>query len=120
MLLGSTSFFGNLVTTVLIFLLLMSGYSLVSSLFQEATDVPLSAVAADVAAGKIQTITVNGDSLNLKYADESRKVSRKDPSSGLPNACDVWCDTCPARESLYRNTRTIKIPVLVPHARASF
>ena len=90
MLLGGPSFFGNLVTTVLIFLLLMSGYSLVSSLFQEATDVPLSAVAADVAAGKIQTITVNGDSLNLKYADESEKVSRKDPSSGLPETLATY------------------------------
>ena len=58
--------------------------------FQEATDVPLSAVAADVAAGKIQTITVNGDSLNLKYADESEKVSRKDPSSGLPETLATY------------------------------
>ena len=44
------SFFANLITTVLIFLLLMSAYSLVSGFFQPANDVPLSVVAADVAA----------------------------------------------------------------------
>ncbi|MCR4275818.1 MAG: ATP-dependent zinc metalloprotease FtsH [Candidatus Parcubacteria bacterium] len=88
--LGGPSFFGNLVTTILIFLLLMSAYSLVASFFQPANDVPLSAVAADVAAGKIQTISVNGDSLNLTYADGSTKVSRKDPSSGLPETLATY------------------------------
>ncbi len=89
-LLGGPSFFGNLVTTVLIFLLLMSAYSLFSSFFQSTTDVPLSAVAADVAAGKIQTIVVNGDSLDLTYADGSAKTSRKDPSAGLPETLATY------------------------------
>ncbi len=82
--LGGPSFLGNLATTVLIFLILMSAYSLVASFVQPANDVPLSAVAADVAAGKISTILVNGDSLKLVYADGSSKSSRKDPSAGLP------------------------------------
>ena len=90
LLLGGPSFFGNLVTTVLIFLLLMGAYSLVASLFQPVNDVPLSVVAADVAEGKIQKITVNGDSLDLVYTDESTKVSRKDPSSGLPETLATY------------------------------
>ena len=87
---GGPSFFGNLLTTVLIFLILMSVYSLVASLIQPSKDVPLSAVAADVAAGKVSTITVNGDSLDLTYADQSTKTSRKDPSAGLPETLATY------------------------------
>ncbi|TSC70169.1 MAG: cell division protease FtsH [Parcubacteria group bacterium Gr01-1014_49] len=87
---NTPSFFGNLVTTVLIFLLLMSGYSLVSGFMKSDDSVPLSVVAADVAAGKIRTITVNGDSLDLTYADESTKTSRKDPSAGLPETLATY------------------------------
>ncbi len=89
-LMGGPSFFGNLVTTVLIFILLMSGYSLVSSLFQPADTIPLSVVAADVGAGKIRSIIINGDSLTLEYIDESTKVSRKEPSSGLPETLATY------------------------------
>ena len=89
-LLGGPSFFSNLITTVLIFLLLMSVYSLVEGLSKPADDVPLSVVAADVAEGKIRSITVNGDSLDLVYADESTKVSRKDPSAGLPETLATY------------------------------
>ncbi len=84
------SFFGNLATTVLIFLILMSAYSLIGSFVQPSNDVPLSVVAADVAAGKVSTITVNGDSLNLVYADKSTKTSRKDPSAGLPETLATY------------------------------
>ncbi|MDP1690295.1 MAG: ATP-dependent zinc metalloprotease FtsH [bacterium] len=87
---GSPSFFSNLVTTVLIFLLLMSGYSLIESFFQPSDIVPLSVVAADVATGKISAITVNGDSLDLAYADKSVKTSRKDPSAGLPETLATY------------------------------
>jgi cell division protease FtsH len=84
MALGGPSFFGNLVTTVLIFLVLMSVYSLISDVFKPSENVPLSVVAADVRASKITAITVNGDSLDLTYTDGTEKVSRKDPSAGLP------------------------------------
>ncbi len=84
------SFFGNLVTTILIFLLLMSAYSLIESFIKPSDDVPLSVVAADVAAGKVKSIIVEGDSLNLVYTDESTKISRKDPSAGLPETLATY------------------------------
>lgn len=87
---GGPSFFGNLITTVLIFLLLMSAYSLITGFVQPSTDIPLSVVAADVAAGKVNTIMVNGDSLNLTYADQSTKTSRKDPVAGLPETLATY------------------------------
>ncbi len=88
--LGGPSFFGNLLTTVLIFLLLMSAYSIIESFTKPASDVPLSVVAADVAEGKIKSIIVKGDSLDLVYTDESIKVSRKDSSAGLPETLATY------------------------------
>ncbi len=81
--LGGPSFLGNLATTILIFFILMSLYSLIGSFSEPNNSIPLSEVAADVATGKISAITVNGDALNVVYADKSVKTSRKDPSAGL-------------------------------------
>lgn len=89
-LMGGPSFFSNLITTILIFVLLMSGYSLIESAVKPTNEVPLSVVAADVAAGKIKEITVNGDSLDLTYTDTTTKVSRKDPSAGLPETLATY------------------------------
>ena len=88
--LGGPSFFGNLITTVIIFLFLMSAYSLFGSLTHKPTEVPLSTVAADVAAGKVQSVTVDGDALDLKYADGTEKISRKDSAAGLPETLAVY------------------------------
>ena len=87
---GGPSFFGNLLTTILIFLLLMSAYSLVESFTKPSTTIPLSVVATDVVEGKVKAIVVNGDSLELEYADGSAKVSRKDPSAGLPETLATY------------------------------
>lgn len=88
--LGGPSFAGNLVTTIFIFLLLMSAYSIIEGFAKPSDEVPLSVVAADVAEGKIKSITVNGDSLEITYDDESEKTSRKDPSSGLPETLATY------------------------------
>ena len=87
---GGPSFFGNIITTIIIFLFLMSGYSLFSSLTQKPPEVPLSTVAADVAAGKVESISVDGDSLDLKYTDGTEKISRKDSAAGLPETLAVY------------------------------
>ncbi len=87
---GGPSFVSNLITTILMFLLLMSAYSLVGDLTQPTSTIPLSAVATDVAAGKISSVTVNGDSLDLTYSDGSTKTSRKDPSAGLPETLATY------------------------------
>ena len=68
----------------------MSAYSLIVSFFQPSNNIPLSTVAADVIAGKVSAITVDGDSLNLSYADGTAKTSRKDPSAGLPETLATY------------------------------
>ncbi|HET9641715.1 MAG TPA: ATP-dependent metallopeptidase FtsH/Yme1/Tma family protein, partial [Candidatus Paceibacterota bacterium] len=87
---GGPSFFGNLITTVLIFLLLMSVYSVIASAIQPSNSIPVSEVAADVASGKVKAITVNGDSLDLTYQDGTTKTSRKDSASGLPETLATY------------------------------
>ena len=89
-LLSGPSFFGNLVTTILIFLFLMSAYSLISGFVTPKDEIPLSVVATDVAAGKVSSITVEGDSLELTYTDGSEKISRKDPAAGLPETLATY------------------------------
>ncbi|NNM83944.1 ATP-dependent zinc metalloprotease FtsH [Candidatus Parcubacteria bacterium] len=68
----------------------MSLYSLVGSFSEPNNSIPLSEVASDVAAGKINAITVNGDALNIVYTDKSVKTSRKDPSAGLPETLATY------------------------------
>ncbi len=89
-LIGGPSFFSNFISTVLIFLILMSLYSLAASSLQPSKDITLSAVASDVVAGKVATIVVSGDTLNLVYTDGSTKTSLKDPSAGLPETLATY------------------------------
>src|SRR5689334_11881519 len=74
---------GNIISTVLIFLILMSVYTLIVNNNQE-DKVSLSQVAGDVKAGVVSTIEVSGNSLTLTYADGAEKKSMKDPDQGLP------------------------------------
>jgi len=81
---------GNFISTVLIFLILMSLYSLVAESVKPSVEIPLSTVATDVAAGKITSITVSGDSLEITYKDATTKTSLKDPSAGLPETLATY------------------------------
>lgn len=87
---GGPSFIGNLLTTLIIFLFLMSLYSLFSSLTASPETIPLSQVAADVESGKIAEIVVRADELSLSYLDESKKVSRKDTAATLPETLATY------------------------------
>jgi cell division protease FtsH len=80
---GGPSFLNNLLSTVLIFLFLISAYSLYVGATQGKKDVSLSQVAQDVKAGTISEIAVSGNSLALTYIDGSKKTSTKDSATGL-------------------------------------
>ena len=78
-----SSFTGNLISTVLIFLLLMSLYTLFTSPGPKTQEIPISQVAQDVEAGKVTAIKVSGESLSITYADGTTRASRKDPAAAL-------------------------------------
>lgn len=80
----------NFTSTVLIFLILTTIYSFVAGSLEPSKEIPLSEVAADVAEQKVESITVDGDSLTLTYADGVIKTSRKDIASGLPETLATY------------------------------
>ncbi len=77
-------FTSNLVSIVLIFLLLISAYTLVETGTKAKPVISLSQVANDIKAGDITAIQVSGNDLTLKYKDGTQKTSMKDPDDGLP------------------------------------
>ena len=87
---GGPSFLSNLVTTILIFLLLMSGYSLFADFTTSPEIIPLSQVAADVETGKISAIKVSGNALSVTYADGTEHSSVKDPAATLPETLTTY------------------------------
>jgi cell division protease FtsH len=75
-------FLMNVGLTVLLLIILSFGYNFFDT--QEAPEnIPLSQVANDVTAGKVQTIVVRGDKLELTYADAVVKKSEKETGSSL-------------------------------------
>jgi cell division protease FtsH len=80
---GGPGFLINLATTVLVFLVLMAGYSLISEHSKKVEDISLTQVANDVRSGKVEDIAVSGDTVTLAYADGSHKRTMKDPDQGL-------------------------------------
>ncbi|MDB5237195.1 MAG: ftsH [Parcubacteria group bacterium] len=87
---GGSGFLMNLATTIVIFLLLISGYSFITSLTKQKQEVPLSQVASDVKSGSIKEIDVNGNDLDLTYADGTHKTAMKDPDTGLPETLATY------------------------------
>ncbi len=81
---GGPGFAGNFLSTVLIFLLLISAYSLFTSTAKEKEDISLSQVATSVKEGAITSIKVEGDNLELAYKDGTTKRAMKEPSASLP------------------------------------
>ncbi len=87
---GTSGFMGNLISTVLILLILMSAYSLIAGNAEKKEEIPLSQVAADVKAGQVESIEVAGDTLSLSYAGDVEKTSMKDPSAGIPETLATY------------------------------
>ena len=81
---GTSGFAGNFLSVVLIFLLLISAYSLFTTHGAEKENISLSRVATDVKAGAVNTIKVEGNNLELSYKDGTTKLAMKDPDAALP------------------------------------
>ncbi len=78
------SFWFNLATSVVVLLLLAGAYSYFAGAGETAPEtIAVSQVAADVTAGKISAITIDGDELTLTYADKTEKISKKEPGTAL-------------------------------------
>jgi len=74
---------GNMTSTVVIALVIVSLYSLLFGGPTKDTNIPLSQVAADVKAGTVKSILVEGNRLTLTYKDDSVKKAQKESDLGL-------------------------------------
>lgn len=77
------SIWSNLVMAFLIFLFLITLYSLIVDNQKKVPSISLSEVAIDVGAGKIERITVEGESLSLFYNNKDEKKSVKEQNTAL-------------------------------------
>lgn len=77
-------FWVNLVTALFIFVAIIGAYTLFQERQTTAPEViPLSEVAADVKAGDVQHITVDGNTLEIFYDEEVVKEAKKESEAAL-------------------------------------
>lgn len=69
---GPGQFWNNILSTLLLLLLLTSIYSFFANRSEKPDEVALSALAEQVKAGEVETITLRGNTLEIKYKDEAR------------------------------------------------
>lgn len=126
---GTPGFGGNLLTTVLIFLVFMSVYSLVTRNNNDPVEIPLTQVATDVKAGAVTGITVAGNDVKVMYADGSEKKAMRDPDQGITQTLTelgVTAEQLAAapitieRESGWRYWFGVIAPILLPFLLLAF
>lgn len=76
-------FWVNLLTTIIIFFLLISTYSIIAERRASDDEIPISQLAIDVTSGIVAEITVKGDQLEILYDDETEKKSKKESGTAL-------------------------------------
>ncbi len=76
-------FWINILTTFLVFLVIIAGYSILGNQSTKAEEIPISALASDIKDNKVGAITVEGDTLKVVYKDQSQKISKKEVNVGL-------------------------------------
>lgn len=100
-------FWGNFITTLLIFFILIGAYSYFSETREKPEEVTLSAVALDIASGKVKDIVVEGEDLTITYTDDTEKVSKKEAGTALT---DTLVNYGVTTESLNGVNFTVKGP----------
>ncbi len=78
------SFWFNLATSVMILFLLAGAYAYFADSGKGAVpSIPISQLAQDISAGKVTSIVVDGDTLDITYADQTEKTSKKEPDTAI-------------------------------------
>jgi len=75
---GISRFLGSFGSGLLIFFLLITAYSFITSNKVDKPIISLSELSADVSSGAVTQIGVDGDTLNLTYKDGVEKISKKE------------------------------------------
>lgn len=75
--------FRQAMLALIIFLILVSAYSLFSGIGSQAEEVSLSELARDISAGAVSEIVVMGDKLAVTYENGDEKISKKEAGTAL-------------------------------------
>jgi len=79
-------FFSNALTSIFIFLLLITIYSYIAESKTKTNEIPLSELAADINSGTVNTIVVKGDTLTVGYKNGEEKKSKKETEASLTDS----------------------------------
>jgi cell division protease FtsH len=84
---GGGSFFGNIITALLVFMVIIGVYMLIADNQSKPQNISLSELSADINAGKIDSISVQGDDLHIIYSGDTKteKLAKKEAGTALTN-----------------------------------
>jgi cell division protease FtsH len=77
------SFWINLATSILLLLILAGAYTYFAGTSEEPQQIAVSQLAQDIQAGKVTSVVVSGDDLDIVYTDKTKRASKKEPDSSL-------------------------------------
>lgn len=76
-------FYKNMIAVLLIFLVLSAIYSIMSENIKKPKEVSLSGLVSEINAGKVKSINVSGEDLNIKLKDGTVEKSKKEAEAAL-------------------------------------
>ncbi|HEY4502445.1 MAG TPA: ATP-dependent zinc metalloprotease FtsH [Candidatus Paceibacterota bacterium] len=76
-------FWGNLITSFLIFIILIAAYSYFVETRTNLEEISLSQLSKDINEGFVSKIDIESDDLTVFYTDETEKVSKKEAGTAL-------------------------------------
>lgn len=72
-----------IVSVLIIFIILSAAYSFISGRSDDVPAVSLSQMSSDIKGGLVKSIVVRGNDLDLTYADDAQKTSKKEEGEAL-------------------------------------
>lgn len=120
---GGKNFWANLFTTLIIFLILVSVFSLITDNSSKPEELTLTQVAEEAKHENIEKIIVQGDKLLITLNDESEKVSKKEGATPLSETLENYgvtpeqfdsFDIIIEKESGFRYWAALIAPFLIP------
>lgn len=76
-------FISNIISTILVFMIIASLYSMFADGRNKIGDVVISQLASDIKSGLVSDISVEGEKLSIIYKDRSEKKSKKEVEGTL-------------------------------------
>lgn len=80
---GPNNLWSNIISIILIFLILATGYSLLQEARNKPEQISVSEVATDIKQGEVESIKVKKEELTVSYKDGTEKLSQKEASTAL-------------------------------------